>query len=1142
MFQDIVDNPACVRVTCWNVRGYLASIPYIRYLLTSCDVLAVSEHWVFENRLRCLSDISDTHRCFARSSRFSQAEDYGHGRGQGGVALFWDKKLKGVSIVSDLIMDRACAIRLQTERGGVIYFVSVYLPSQGSSEPLETTLDEITEVVESREVGAHVIILGDFNGDVGCAGGPRGCREATPRGEKVMRFLNRHSMTPVNMQHIATGPVDTYDGLLNGSTLDYVMVPLTVLGDVLSCKVHDQHVLNTSDHRPVSASISIKGISSVPEVTQNKGHLKWGKLSAWDKFVRYQCVLEPLVADINVGFNDSPKGEVDLDRAFDGLIVAIHAVSDTLPHSWYKHNLKPYWNRELSSLKSRKVNLYRALVSANRPRERDNLLYMQYTHDKNLFHKTIKKLAKSYEDAEIRKIVKTAEVSRNSFWKMISTARNSKSSGVSAIKRTDKVVVHEIDQVLMVWAEHFKRIVTPKEATNYDQRHFDFVTDFVARHNDANDLDQFLIEPFTVEEVHKGIKTLHLGKVPGFDNVMTEHLLYAGPMVVYLLCDLYNGICTREYIPLCFKRGIQVPLYKGKDTCVLDPNNYRGITLLSIFNKLFEVLLWQRLKPWWVENRVISELQGACRGGASCIHTAFNLKETVATSMENYDKCFVAFFDVAKAFDTVWIDGLFKQMHDIGIKGKTWRLLYRGYLNFSCCVKLSGKFSEWYEPLCGIHQGFFLSLMKYITFINSLLVERKESNICCKIYKMPSTPVGILVYGESVKDHNRNSINRIFKLGPDRVKERSNYDHVGIRNTIFDSDISGISERISKGRRSFNAQSGIGIRKGGVTIFTCNILFWTIVVPTTIYGCELWILDDAVLTLLEDFQNYIGKKVQRLHPRSPNICSYYGLCWMRLERMVQIRKMMFIRTIMVMGDHDLPKTIFCERAKLYFSNLEAGIENVSRSAVFDLLNTSTVFNMQNEIRNMVERQHFYPKSIWKNMVWKKGWELECVYWRIERQMHKSLDLLSGVSNVTRYNNWWALSDKYPERMRECEIIVKILCHASALRDDDVKYKSQLGTNRMCDMCNEYETEDARHFVLHCSFFNDVRDTMMYEIDQIVNVAGTPLFRQDTDMLFTILWRRNEDLSEQTQEDIWLVILRYVSIMYRKNLKHKSGIG
>ena len=88
---------------------------------------------------------------------------------------------------------------------------------------------------------------------------------------------------------------------------------------------------------------------------------------------------------------------------------------------------------------------------------------------------------------------------------------------------------------------------------------------------------------------------------------------------------------------------------------------------------------------------MISELQGACKSGLSCIHTAFILQETVATSMEENGQCFVTFFDVAKAFDNVWIDGLFKQVYDLGVTGKTWRLLYRGYVDFKCSVRVMGK-------------------------------------------------------------------------------------------------------------------------------------------------------------------------------------------------------------------------------------------------------------------------------------------------------------------------------------------------------------------------------------------------------------------------------------------------------------------
>ena len=141
--------------------------------------------------------------------------------------------------------------------------------------------------------------------------------------------------------------------------------------------------------------------------------------------------------------------------------------------------------------------------------------------------------------------------------------------------------------------------------------------------------------------------------------------------MVTSLTILCNAVRVTEYVPTCCRLGIQVPLFKGKDTCPLDPNNYRGITLLSVFNKILEILLWHRIESWWETNRIISELQGACKKGLSCIHMAMLLQETVATPLETNRKCLVAYFDVAKAFDTVWIEGLFFQLYELGIRGKT---------------------------------------------------------------------------------------------------------------------------------------------------------------------------------------------------------------------------------------------------------------------------------------------------------------------------------------------------------------------------------------------------------------------------------------------------------------------------------------
>ena len=1063
----------------------------------------------------------------------------------------------------------------------VIYFVALYLPSQGNYESIEASIDEISELIHSREDRAMIVVAGDFNGDVGRQGGPRGLREATSRGKKVQTFFDRHDLIPLNMQEGATGPVETYEGPLSKSTLDYIAIPSVMLPQVIKCYVHDWSALNTSDHLPVSAHLYLKEVLYTHIETRPKGRIKWEKLSGWDKFTRYQLALEPLLNKIKSEFSMGTKNPAEIDHTVEKLIDSIHRISVTLPHTQYRKHLKPYWDENLSALKRRKVSSYKAWVFEGRPREGDNLFYLRYKSDKNIFHSALKATSKRYENEEVMQAIKTAELDRNAFWRLVNHAKKGQIRGISAIKRKDKTVVHDLPDVLQTWADHFSSIGTPKEADNYDQHFYDEVSDLVSRYNNLDDVDGFLEQPFSTYEISKAIGTLHSNKAPGYDEITAEHLKYAGPVMTDILYDLFKAIIDNEYIPDGFRRGVQVPLYKGKDTCTLDPNNYRGITLLPTFNKVFEILIWNRVKGWWQDDQVISEMQGACRVGHSCVHTSFNLRETLAATMEASDKCFIAFFDVAKAFDTVWIDGLFKQIYDLGLRGKTWRLLYRCYIDFKCCVKIKGTFSEWYSLQCGIHQGGFMSLMKYTVFINSLLVKLKNENICCKIYRTPSTPLGyaddiatacvsktkidramdivynhgctwrynlnakksgILVLGESRTEHERNSQDRLFKLGPNRVKEKTFYDHVGIRNCIFANDYSGIEERISKGRRAFNSLAGIGIRKGGLTMATCNVVFWSVVVPTALYGCEMWILDDGSLSIIEEFQNFIGKRIQRIHPKAPNTCSYYGLGWMRLERIIQIRKLMFIRTIMVMEDSALSKIIFKERAARYFLNDGADRENPSNSTVYDLLNVSSLFGLLEEVKNMVERDHIYSKQKWREKIWRRGWNLEDVYWEIERHLHKSLDLLSRVNSPIRYIVWWGISDKYPILTAKCEIMTKILCHASILRDDDFRLKRQSRMQRMCTLCDQYAVEDARHFLLQCPFYQVERERMFFEISNVDISIDQAITDAGIDILYIVLGHSIEGVCDQFMEEIWIIILNCVTVMYLKNTQEKRGVG
>ena len=79
------------------------------------------------------------------------------------------------------------------------------------------------------------------------------------------------------------------------------------------------------------------------------------------------------------------------------------------------------------------------------------------------------------------------------------------------------------------------------------------------------------------------------------------------------------------------------------------------------------------------------------------------------------------FLDVKKAYDTVWREGLWYKMWEMGIEGKMWRVVRSLYVNNRSCVYLDGKFSEFFSINEAVAQGCTLSPTLFLIYINGLL-------------------------------------------------------------------------------------------------------------------------------------------------------------------------------------------------------------------------------------------------------------------------------------------------------------------------------------------------------------------------------------------------------------------------------------
>ena len=189
-----------------------------------------------------------------------------------------------------------------------------------------------------------------------------------------------------------------------------------------------------------------------------------------------------------------------------------------------------------------------------------------------------------------------------------------------------------------------------------------------------------------------------------------------------------------EIINLSFKTGIfpdlcklakVIPIFKKDDPllCI----NYRPISLLSIYSKLFEKLIYSRMYYFLDKNNLIYEKQFGFRAKHSVNHALISTTEDIKNKVELGNFVAGVFIDLEKAFDTVSHKILIDKLAYYGFRGVTQKLIGSFLTSPKRYVSLNGYDSDELNVVCGVPQGSTLGPLLFLIYINDLRFSLKSS-------------------------------------------------------------------------------------------------------------------------------------------------------------------------------------------------------------------------------------------------------------------------------------------------------------------------------------------------------------------------------------------------------------------------------